>query len=146
MTWHLRRKLKWKPPTNQDTSRNLPLAEGVIYIGYTGNFKCASSAEVVCCRFLSHLKLSLYLTEFCFQAMKNKAFRKHRFWWIGHASMSLNSQSTSDNKIIRKLHVRLVIKEQIYYPHPKVLMVSAQRPCESPVSRWKSIFFGPEIK
>lgn len=135
-----------KPPTNQDTARNLPLAEGVIYIGHTANSKCASSAGAVCCRFLSHLKLSLYLTEFFFQAMKNKAFRKFRFWWIGHVSMSLNSQSTSDNKIIRKLHVRLVIKEQIYYPHPKVLAVSAQPPCQSHVSRSKSFFFGPEIK
>lgn len=93
-----------KPPTNQDTARNLPLAEGVIYIGHTANSKCASSAGAVCCRFLSHLRLSLYLTEFFFQAMKNKAFRKFRTvlvdWsCINEFQLTVNKQQQNNSKI-----------------------------------------------
>lgn len=92
-----------KPPTNQDTARNLPLAEGVIYIGHTANSKCASSAGAVCCRFLSHLRLSLYLTEFFFSINEKQSVQKIPVLvdWscINESQLTVNKRQQNNSKI-----------------------------------------------
>ena len=92
-----------KPPTNQDTARNLPLAEGVIYIGHTANSKCASSAGAVCCRFRSHLKLSLYLVEFFFSSNEKQSVQKIPVLvdWscINESQLTVNKRQQNNSKI-----------------------------------------------
>ena len=80
------------------------MAEGVIYIGHTGNFKCASSAEAVCCRFLSHLKLSLHLTEFFFSSNEKQSVQKTpvlvNWSYINESQLTVNKRRQLENYML----------------------------------------------